>query len=128
MGGGMNGDAIPHFVERAIHGKPLDVHGSGEQSSDFVYIDDVVDATIKVMESDAIGVFNVGGGVEVKLLDLARMIKQALESDSEIIVNQTSTSRPFRFCMDVTKARQKLDYSPVSIQEGIKKYIFGGKK
>src|SRR5262249_10651661 len=70
---GRYGMVIPNFVRQALEGKPITVHGSGEQTRSFTYVGDVVRALIGLVhEPRAVGeVFNIGNGVEVSMLELA---------------------------------------------------------
>ncbi len=65
---------IPLFIRRALRNEPPEILGDGEQTRDFTYIGDAVSANLVAAESDAAGVFNVGGGRNVTINHLARLI------------------------------------------------------
>jgi UDP-glucose 4-epimerase len=77
---------IPRFVTGALKNEPLAVYGDGTQTRTFTYVKDVVSALMKLMASEnSTGeVFNVGGGEEISIFDLARKIIEMTESSSEI--------------------------------------------
>jgi len=84
---GIHGMVVPNFVERALMGRPLRVHGDGTQTRCFCHVDDVVRALVDVMQlgSAAHGeIFNVGSQEEVSILSLAERVRQLTGSDSEI--------------------------------------------
>lgn len=76
-----------HFwTKAALKGDDIKVFQDGKQTRDYVHVDDVVRANILAIEKDIEGVFNVGGGKEITLLSLAKMVKNAAKSQSEIVV------------------------------------------
>jgi nucleoside-diphosphate-sugar epimerase len=83
---GRYGMVVPNFVRQAMDDKPLTVYGTGKQSRCFCHVGDVVSALLKLMETPAaIGqVFNIGSSEEISIEGLARLIKQRLNSRSEI--------------------------------------------
>lgn len=72
------------FCNRAIHGKKIRIFGDGEQSRDFVYIDDVVKVNAFFMENDLEGVYNVATGKTVTINDLVSKILFMTDSQSEV--------------------------------------------
>ena len=83
---GRYGMVIPRFVERALAGEPLEVHGDGTQTRSFCHISDTVRALCDLMDASAIGgeIFNVGSSERVSILELAERVKRATGSDSPI--------------------------------------------
>lgn len=71
------------FIDNALAGKPLNVFGDGEQTRDYVYVKDVVDANVMAMNLS--GVYNVATNTETSVNDLAERIKKLTDSDSEIV-------------------------------------------
>ena len=89
VGPGQLGDygmVIPIFVQKALLGDPIPVFGDGNQKRSFAYMGDVIEAIIKLMETDsAIGqVFNIGNEKEITINELADMIIKKCESRSKI--------------------------------------------
>jgi len=83
---GRYGMVIPRFVQQALRNEPITVYGDGIQTRTFTYIEDVVDAIIKLIECpDAIGeVTNIGGAEEITIKDLAEKVKKITCSTSAI--------------------------------------------
>ncbi|TML56431.1 MAG: NAD-dependent epimerase/dehydratase family protein [Actinobacteria bacterium] len=83
---GRYGMVIPRFVDRALAGEPLEVHGDGTQTRSFCHVTDVVRALTGLMNASGISgeIFNVGSTERLRIIDLAERVKQATGSRSEI--------------------------------------------
>ena len=83
---GQYGMVVPTFVQQALSGIPLTVYGDGKQSRCFTHVSDVVRALIGLMETPAAygQVFNIGNNQEISIVDLARQVRDAAGSSSEI--------------------------------------------
>ena len=84
---GQYGMVIPRFVERAVAGAPLEVHGDGMQTRSFCHVSDTVRATIGLMDARDISgeIFNVGSSETVRVLDLARRVLELTGSSSDMV-------------------------------------------
>ncbi|HLP79798.1 MAG TPA: SDR family NAD(P)-dependent oxidoreductase, partial [Acidobacteriota bacterium] len=76
---------VPQFLHAARTNKPLIIYGDGEQTRDFIHIDDIVNAYIKSIQSDVKGIFNVGTGTTCTINQLATLIIAATQSKSKVI-------------------------------------------
>ena len=121
--GERDSDAIPTFINQALNNRPITIHGDGRQTSDFVYIDDIVKGTLLAWEKNKPGVYNIGSGEEISVIELAKRIINITNSKSEAVVTYKDAERPFRFFLDITKAQKVFDYSPRSLDEGLQTYI-----
>ena len=85
---GQYGMVLPRFVSQSLTGAPLTVYGSGMQSRCFTWVGDVVDAVIALSQNPkAVGeVFNIGSTEEIKMWDLAHVVKEMTCSTSEVIL------------------------------------------
>ncbi len=83
---GQYGMVIPRFVERALAGAPLEVHGDGTQTRSFCHVSDTVRAVIGLMEAREISgdIFNVGSSERVRILDLAKRVLELTDSHSQL--------------------------------------------
>jgi len=118
-------DALLRFIRQASASQPLTIFGDGTQSSDFVYIDDVIQGTLLAWEKGEAGVYNIGSGQETGIRELAERIIDITGSGSEVVMTGRESQRPFRFVLDVTKARKLLGYSPRLLDEGLHQYLGG---
>ena len=84
---GQYGMVIPRFVDRALAGEPIEVHGDGNQTRSFCHVRDTVRALSGLMADDQLSgeIFNVGSTERIRILDLAGRVKQATGSDSELV-------------------------------------------
>ncbi len=84
---GRYGMVLPSFARQALRGEPITVYGTGEQSRCFGHVRDAVEAVERLIESPAAvgGVFNVGSSEETTIFELARRVRDAAESNSEIV-------------------------------------------
>ena len=115
------------FSTRILNGNDLDIYEDGLESRDFVYIDDVVDATILGIEKEeAIGeVFNVGYGVPISVQEVAESLKYCFESDVEISISGKYRAGDIRHnYADLTKIKHILGFSPkYDFQRGILEFV-----
>jgi len=85
---GVNQDSrmvVPRFFEHAMRGEPLTVFGTGEQTRDFTYIDDVIEATVRVANMvDGCEIVNISNEQEYRIRDLAETIVELTGSSSPI--------------------------------------------
>ena len=83
---GAYGMVLPRFVDQALSDQPITVYGDGKQTRTFTYVNDVVEALMALMDTNAAAgeVFNIGGIEEISMLDLAKRVIEATGSNSEI--------------------------------------------
>ena len=84
---GQYGMVIPRFVERAVAGAPLEVHGDGLQTRSFCHVSDTVRAAVDLMEADGTSgeIYNVGSAERVTILELAQRVLALSASKSELV-------------------------------------------
>lgn len=114
---------VPLFLKRALGGGSLVIHGDGQQSRDFVYIDDVVRGlTAAAFSEAAVGqVLNIGSGEETTLLELVRQVKETTGHAPTVLGNEAQSSGVSRLVADLRAARQVLGYAPqVRLREGLR--------
>jgi UDP-glucose 4-epimerase len=124
---GQYGMVVPNFVQKALIGKPIIIHGEGRQSRSFTHVSDVVEALIRLMaEPQALGqVLNVGGCEEVTINDLALLVKEMTGSSSEIdyLPYEKAYGPGFedmqRRCPDISKVRKLIGFEPKVDLRGI---------
>lgn len=114
------------FSTRIKNGNDINIFEDGKESRDFVYVDDVVDATILGIEKDEANgeVFNVGLGEAIDVLTIANTLIKAYNSDSKINISGNYRLGDIRDnYADLSKIRNNLGFEPkVSFEEGIKRF------
>jgi UDP-glucose 4-epimerase len=113
--------AFHRFCHALLTGRPITVYGDGKQSRDFTFIDDAVEANLRAATRDgAQGVYNVGGGSQVELLDAIRILERALEAKAELRFEPRPPGDPLRTRADATRIREALGFAPATpIERGL---------
>lgn len=108
---------VAKFFKRAIQGLPLEIYGTGNQTRDFIYINDLTQAIIKAISSDVTGeIFQIATYKETTVNEVAEKIKRLVEGDMgcEVKIINTVPNRGeiIRNYSDISKARQILGFAP----------------
>jgi len=119
--GGDYSGVVKAFFDQARAGEPITVHGDGEQTRDFIHVDDVVRANLAAATTDETGrAFNVGTGRSTSIRRLAEAIRDAVGSDSEIVHTDPRAADVRHSRADVTRAREELGFeATVSLEDGL---------
>jgi UDP-glucose 4-epimerase len=118
--------AISNFVSRCLNGDPPVIYGDGTQTRDFTYIDDVIDANLALLETDAADgeAVNIGSSDNIAIKTLAEEVRDQLAPDLELVYDDRNDADAEHTHADVSKAHRLLDYEPEhTIREGVAKYI-----
>lgn len=121
-----DGRVVSNFIVQALQGKPITIYGDGSQTRSFCYVDDLVEALIRLMESPDgfTGPVNLGNPEEFTILELAQFIVKLTGSRSEIIRQGLPKDDPERRKPNICLAQSTLDWSPkVQLEEGLTKTI-----
>ena len=121
-----DGRVVSNFIVQALQGKPVTIYGDGSQTRAFCYVDDLIEALVRLMRSPAgfTGPVNLGNPEEFTILELARMIIELTGSTSNIVTRELPMDDPERRKPDITLARSHLAWFPqVPLAEGIAKTI-----
>ncbi|MGV7228116.1 MAG: NAD-dependent epimerase/dehydratase family protein [Nitrospirales bacterium] len=101
-------------------GQPI-INGTGKQTRDFVYVDDVVESLMVTLDEDIQGIFNVGTGQEATVNECYGIIKELTNSSCKDLYGAAKKGEQFRSVLDVRKLREGFDWEPqVSLAEGLK--------
>jgi len=121
-----DGRVVSNFIVQALQGRPITVYGKGRQTRSFCYVDDTVDAFVRLMRSgdDFTGPVNIGNPRECTVLELAEKIIELTRSRSRIVFEPLPSDDPARRCPDITLAKAMLGWEPrVPLEEGLEKTI-----
>ncbi len=116
---------IPHFLRLRGEGKPLTIYGDGQQTRDYVHIDDVVRANMNAASSELpLGravALNVGSGEETSVNEIAEMVGGEVE---HIIPNPRGAFEELRKCADTSRAKSVISWEPsIRLAEGIRSVL-----
>lgn len=117
---------VPLFVKSILTGTSLVIQGSGGQTRDFVYIDDVVTALVAAATAPNINgtIINIGSGVETSISQLIAAISQVTDCRPHIIVNAQLSGGIERLVANLRLAQEKLGYQPeVSLHAGLERML-----
>lgn len=115
--------AIHIFTTRALSNEPLTIFGTGDMTRDFTYIDDIIDANMMSLVYGN-GLYNIGGGHRISILELAEKIIKMTESSSRIQHTESRKGEAEHTYADITKAQNELGWRPhISLDQGLEKYI-----
>jgi UDP-glucose 4-epimerase len=112
---------ISIFAKRALNRQPLQIFGDGSQTRDFVYVSDVIDATVAALEKNLKSrAFNIASGKEITILDLAKMMREIIQAGSELKFSPSLAGDIARSTADVTRARSELGFiAGTSMKDGL---------
>ena len=118
-------NVIPNFMWWAMNGKPLPITGTGNETRDFTFVDDIINGTLRMgVIKEAVGeAINLASGSETKIIDLARMINEITGNKAGIIFKpKRSWDKSIRRRASIEKARRILEYEPkTDINIGLRK-------
>ncbi|PLW96997.1 MAG: NAD-dependent dehydratase [Marinilabiliales bacterium] len=121
-----DGRVVSNFIIQALNNQPITIYGNGTQTRSFSYVDDIVDAMIRMMETEdnLSGPINIGNPEEFRIIDLANTVLKKTESNSEIIFKPLPSDDPMQRKPDITLARELLNWQPtVSLDSGLDRTI-----
>jgi UDP-glucose 4-epimerase len=114
---------IPRFLQQALTGGSVVLFGQGEQTRDFVYVDDVVESLVNSATADSVnrGIINIGSGRETAIRDLVHEITRVTGKEINLINNPTRPGGVPRLVADITRAQELLDFQPkTGLHEGLR--------
>jgi UDP-glucuronate decarboxylase len=121
-----DGRVVSNFIVQALKGEPITIFGDGTQSRSFCYVDDLIDAMVRMMESppDITGPINVGNPCEHTMLELAEKIVSLVGGPSTIVFKPLPQDDPRQRKPDISLAKAHLDWTPsVALEDGLKQTI-----
>jgi len=102
---------IPRFMKRVSQGNPPTVFGDGEQTRDFTFVKDVIEANILAAESDVTGIYNIGRGESVSINQLAELVIRLIGNNIKPVHGQPRPGDIRHSRADISRART-FDYDP----------------
>ncbi len=121
-----DGRVVSNFVVQAIRGSDITIYGDGAQTRSFCYVDDLIEAMLRMMSTDAgfQGPVNIGNPGEFTMLALAEMVIRLTGSRSKLVFQPLPSDDPRQRQPDISLARKRLDWEPrVGLEDGLKETI-----
>ena len=128
-----SGGHVPIFIDAVLNDKKVPIHGDGSQTRSMAFISDIVDGTIRAMESEkAVGeIINIGNDEEISVLESAKIIHKIISTGKELKMEFIPYEKIFgsykdiqKRKPDITKAKDLLGFSPkVTFEDGVKETL-----
>ena len=115
---------IAIFCDKMINGEIPLIHGTGETTRDFIYIDDVVEAVKLSIENSVTGIYNIGTGKETDVNTIFGELKRLMSYSHDANKGAAKSGEQKRSCLDCSKAKKELNWKPrTDFKEGLKKTL-----
>lgn len=120
-----DGRVVSNFIVQALRGRDITIYGEGNQTRSFCYVDDLIEAIMRLMQQDQIhGPVNLGNPDEFTIKELARKVIAMTGGESKLIFEPLPADDPIQRQPDLTLARRHLDWEPsVDLATGLRKTI-----
>lgn len=114
---------IPAMIRRASTNETIEIWGDGKQTRSFIYVKDLVHATLSMIEKKSPGPMNIATKEQVPILDLASYISTEYDAEKLIKLDKTKPVGVKARSLDVSKMYNLIDFEPLSIHEGLKRTV-----
>lgn len=117
-----DGRVVSNFIVQALLNRDITIYGNGSQSRSFCYVDDLIEALIRLMATDdsVIGPINLGNPTEFSILDLAEAVRNLSGSKSQIVFRPLPQDDPRQRRPDISRAHDLLSWSPkIELNQGL---------
>ena len=122
-----DGRVVTNFINQALYNQDITIYGDGSQTRSFQYVDDLVEAMLRVMKTDSTfhGPINLGNPHEFTVKELAEITLELIkDSKSKIVYAELPKDDPCKRKPDITLAQKTLSWEPkIQLREGLKKTI-----
>ncbi len=122
-----DGRVVSNFIVQALKNEDITLYGNGSQTRSFMYVDDLIDGMIKMMNNKEgfVGPVNIGNPHEFTIKQLAEKVLEMIpESKSKFIYKELPSDDPLQRQPDISLAKEKLNWEPkIELEEGLKKTI-----
>jgi len=121
-----DGRVVSNFIVQALLGEDITLFGDGTQTRSFCYVDDLIEAIVRTMNSDDgfIGPVNIGNPSEFTMIELAEMVRKKTQSKSKLVHKPLPVNDPTQRKPDISLAKEKLKWEPtINLDAGLDKTI-----
>jgi UDP-glucuronate decarboxylase len=121
-----DGRVVSNFIVQALKGEDITIYGDGSQTRSFCYVDDLIEVTVRMMESERgfTGPVNIGNPVEHTMLELAEKVIALVGGRSKLVFQPLPADDPRQRQPDIRMARDKLGWEPkVALEDGLRETI-----
>ncbi len=121
-----DGRVVSNFIVQALRGEDITVYGDGQQSRSFCYVDDLIEAMLRMMDTpaDFTGPINIGNPTEFTMLELAEKVISLARSRSRLVFRELPADDPRQRKPDIALAKKQLEWQPtVALEDGLLRTI-----
>jgi UDP-glucuronate decarboxylase len=129
FGSGMHpndGRVVSNFIVQALKGDDITIYGDGSQTRSFCYVDDLIEAIVRLMNTERgfTGPVNIGNPSEFTIRSLAEHVLRLTNSTSKLVIRDLPTDDPRQRKPDISLAKARLGWEPkISLEDGLKRTI-----
>jgi UDP-glucuronate decarboxylase len=121
-----DGRVVSNFIVQALQNRPITIYGNGEQTRSFCYVDDMIEAFVRLMaaQDDCTGPMNLGNPREFTVRELAEKVIELTGSASQLTFKPLPSDDPQQRQPDISQASKVLDWQPKTpLEAGLEKTI-----
>ncbi len=121
-----DGRVVSNFIVQALRGQDITIFGDGQQTRSFCYVDDLIEAMLRMMDTPKgfTGPVNIGNPGEFSMLELAQAVIRLTSSSSQIVYRPLPADDPRQRKPDISLAQARLDWTPqIQLEQGLQKTI-----
>ena len=121
-----DGRVVSNFIIQALNNQDITIFGAGTQSRSFCFVDDLIDAMVRMMNApdDFIGPVNIGNPNEFSILELANKVIALTESSSKIVYHPLPEDDPLQRQPNIDLAKERLGWEPkIQLEEGLERTV-----
>ena len=121
-----DGRVVSNFIMQALQNKPITIYGDGSQTRSFCYVDDLIEAFVRLMNTpdEFVGPVNTGNPDEFTILELANKVIEFTGSSSELEFKELPSDDPTQRQPDITLAKEVMGWEPeIKLEKGLEKTI-----
>jgi UDP-glucuronate decarboxylase len=121
-----DGRVVSNFIVQALRGEDITIYGDGSQTRSFCYVDDLIEAMVRMMDTDAgfTGPVNIGNPTEFTIRELAEKVLSMVGGRSKLVFRPLPSDDPRQRQPDIALARSALQWEPkVALEDGLRETI-----
>lgn len=121
-----DGRVVSNFIVQALEGREITIYGNGTQTRSFCYVDDTIEALVRLMDSpdEVTGPINIGNPAEISVKELAEKVIEATGSKVKLEHRELPADDPKQRQPDISRARELLDWEPqVNLEQGLERTV-----
>ena len=121
-----DGRVVSNFIVQALLGEDITIFGDGSQTRSFCFVNDLIEAIVRMMntDDDVVGPVNIGNPTEFTMLQLAELVQRKVQTGSKTVFKPLPMNDPMQRKPDISKVKAVLGWEPrIELDEGLDKTI-----